>query len=45
MPYEWKIAIRFLTDGKAQTFFILLGIAVGGSSPDISKLHNNRSIA
>ena len=29
MPYEWKIAIRFLTDGKAQTFFILLGIAVG----------------
>ncbi|WP_028828680.1 ABC transporter permease [Proteocatella sphenisci] len=29
MPYEWKIAMRFLTDGKAQTFFILLGIAVG----------------
>ena len=29
MPYEWKIAIRFLTNGKAQTLFILLGIAVG----------------
>lgn len=29
MPYEWKIAIRFLTDGKLQTFFILLGIVVG----------------
>lgn len=29
MPYEWKIAIRFLTDGKIQTFFILLGIIVG----------------
>lgn len=29
MPYEWKIAIRFLTDGKVQTFFILLGIIVG----------------
>ena len=29
MLYEWKIAIRFLKDGKAQTLFILLGIAVG----------------
>lgn len=29
MLYEWKIAIRFLRDGKAQTLFILLGIAVG----------------
>lgn len=29
MLYEWKIAIRFLIDGKAQSFFILLGIAVG----------------
>lgn len=29
MLYEWKIAIRFLIDGKAQSLFILLGIAVG----------------
>ena len=29
MLYEWKIALRFLKDGKAQTLFILLGIAVG----------------
>lgn len=29
MLYEWKIALRFLTDGKSQTLFILLGIAVG----------------
>lgn len=29
MLYEWKMAIRFLTDGKAQTLFILLGISVG----------------
>ncbi|MGB5824066.1 MAG: hypothetical protein WBH44_08300, partial [Proteocatella sp.] len=29
MPYEWKIAIRFLKDGRVQTFFILLGIAAG----------------
>lgn len=29
MPYEWKIAIRFLKDGRTQTFFILLGIAAG----------------
>lgn len=29
MLYEWKIALRFLKDGKAQTLFILLGISVG----------------
>ena len=29
MLYEWKIVLRFLKDGKAQTLFILLGISVG----------------
>ncbi len=29
MGFEWKIAFRFLKDGRGQTAFILLGIAVG----------------
>lgn len=31
MSYELKIALRFLKSGKAQTLFILLGIAIGVS--------------
>lgn len=29
MTFEWKVAIRFLKEGKGQTLFILLGITVG----------------
>lgn len=29
MIFEWKVAIRFLTEGKGQTLFILLGITIG----------------
>jgi lipoprotein-releasing system permease protein len=29
MIFEWKVALRFLKEGKGQTLFILLGIAVG----------------
>ena len=29
MGFEWKVAFRFLKDGRGQTAFILLGIAVG----------------
>lgn len=29
MNFEWKIAIRFLKEGKGQSIFILLGIGVG----------------
>lgn len=29
MIFEWKVALRFLKEGKGQTLFILLGISVG----------------
>ncbi|MBP1934399.1 ABC transporter permease [Ammoniphilus resinae] len=29
MIFEWKVAVRFLKEGKGQTLFILLGITVG----------------
>lgn len=29
MNFEWKIALRFLKEGKGQTMFILLGISIG----------------
>lgn len=29
MIFEWKVAIRFLKEGKGQSIFILLGISVG----------------
>lgn len=29
MPFEWIVAIRFLTQGLLQTLFILVGIAIG----------------
>ncbi|SDZ00346.1 ABC transporter permease [Tindallia californiensis] len=29
MGFEWKVAFRFLKDGRGQTAFIMLGIAVG----------------
>ena len=29
MRFEWKVALRFLKEGKGQTIFILLGISVG----------------
>lgn len=29
MIFEWKVAVRFLREGKGQTLFILLGITVG----------------
>ena len=29
MKFEWKVALRFLREGKTQTIFILFGIAVG----------------
>lgn len=29
MPFEWTMAWRFLREGRGQTLFILLGIAVG----------------
>jgi lipoprotein-releasing system permease protein len=28
-PFEWVVAIRFLQEGKVQTAFILIGIAIG----------------
>ena len=28
-PFEWVVAIRFLQEGKVQTSFILIGIAIG----------------
>lgn len=29
MIFEWKVALRFLKEGKGQTLFIILGISVG----------------
>jgi lipoprotein-releasing system permease protein len=29
IPFEWLVAIRFLREGKVQTFFIIGGVAIG----------------
>lgn len=29
MPFEWIVAIRFLREGRMQTVFILVGVAIG----------------
>ena len=29
LPFEWVVAIRFLREGRMQTLFILVGIAIG----------------
>ena len=29
MPFEWIVAIRFLREGRLQTLFILMGVAIG----------------
>ncbi len=29
MPFEWLVALRFLREGKVQTWFILTGVGVG----------------
>ena len=29
LPFEWVVAIRFLQEGKIQTGFIAVGIAIG----------------
>ncbi len=29
LPFEWIVAIRFLREGRMQTLFILLGVAIG----------------
>jgi lipoprotein-releasing system permease protein len=29
LPFEWIVALRFLREGRTQTFFILCGIAIG----------------
>ena len=29
MPFEWLVALRFLREGRIQTFFILTGVGVG----------------
>ena len=28
-PFEWVVAIRFLQEGRVQTAFIVMGIAIG----------------
>jgi lipoprotein-releasing system permease protein len=29
LPFEWVVALRFLRDGRLQTVFILMGVAIG----------------
>jgi lipoprotein-releasing system permease protein len=29
VPFEWMVAIRFLREGRMQTLFILIGVAIG----------------
>ena len=29
VPFEWIVAIRFLREGRMQTVFILVGVAIG----------------
>jgi lipoprotein-releasing system permease protein len=29
LPFEWIVALRFLREGRMQTVFILVGIAIG----------------
>lgn len=29
IPFEWLVAVRFLREGKVQTFFIIGGVAIG----------------
>ena len=29
VPFEWIVAIRFLREGRLQTVFILVGVAIG----------------
>ena len=29
LPFEWVVAIRFLQEGRVQTAFIVMGIAIG----------------
>ena len=31
MPFEWLVALRFLREGRMQTFLILTGVGVGTS--------------
>ncbi len=46
MPFEWLVALRFLREGRVQTFFILTGVGVGTTviiflSALITGLQNN----
>ena len=29
LPFEWIVALRFLREGRMQTWFIILGVTIG----------------